>query len=1162
MATTYELAVKIAGKLDSTFGQSFMSAASTLQKHQEKIVSVKKGLKELEEAHKQGKISAEEYAASYAKLSQQLDKAKAAQERLAKATKFQHDMEQKVTAARSKLLRSTAAMGAALGPPIVRAMQFESAMADVRKVVDFETPEQFKQMSEDILGLARRIPMTAKGFAEIIAAAGQAGIARDELVSFAENAAKMAIAFDISAEEAGRTMAQWRVAFKMPQEEVVRLADQINYLSNNVNATAPQITEIVTRIGPLGQIAGVSAMDVAALGAAAKAAGIETEVVATGLKNFMLRLTAGSSATKKQKDAFKTLGLSATGLAKAMQKDARGAILSVIEALGKIPEYKRGAILTDIFGRESVAAISPFITNLDELRKNLELVSDETLYAGSMQHEFEVRSKTTANALQLLLNNVDTLAIHFGSILLPPVAEAANKLSEFARTVADWADKHPKLTKVLILGAAGFLALKVAIAAVEFVVFSVVAKLARLYVFLVRHNAATKIATISTKAFSLAQKGLRAVLSLSAGALHAMPIVAYRAKVVAVAAATKLWTGAQVASNLAMKLGTSLLSVTRLVAYTVAVKGIAIATKAWAAIQWLLNAALSANPIGLLVIAIAGLVAGFVLLYKKSETVRNVVSRLWDVIGIGPRIIAAVIGKVRDFVAVLGKIKLPDIFGSIRSGITDIAKTIAGKIGNVFSGITAPNIALMPKIVWDVAKFPFDAISAIPEKIMGIMGKIKLPDIWGPFESAAIGAFRAVKEKMSGLIAFLNDIAPIASLGKIYDALASGAANAYSFVMDKFSQLLSYLSAIKWPESLGKIWDILTSGAASAFSITKSTIGRISGIISGIKLPDIWGQSASMASQSVGFIKDKISDLLDAMGAIKIPNSLISMWDTLSSAVESSIGFIWDKTAWLFNALSNIQIPDFLGKIWDVLASGATQAYNFVTEKMASLISFLDTIIWPESLGHLWNILISSGASAYNFIVEKMDALISFLGGIIWPTSLGSLWDIITSGATSMFQTVINALNWVIDKVNWFIDKLNKIKLPSWLPMVGGKGVNIEMIEQIKAPAAAPAPVPGHAEGGIFSIPHVAMVAERGPEAIMPLDKLLAAMREGGAKAAAPSINITYSPASPVVNIYGQGEMNAEQIRSEVLRAERKAQEEFEARLKAFLAQQRRLNYA
>jgi len=190
-------------------------------------------------------------------------------------------------------------------------------------------------------------------------------------------------------------------------------------------------------------------------------------------------------------------------------------------------------------------------------------------------------------------------------------------------------------------------------------------------------------------------------------------------------------------------------------------------------------------------------------------------------------------------------------------------------------------------------------------------------------------------------------------------------------------------------------------------------------------------------------------------------------------------------------------------------------------------------------------------------VTDKFSQLFSYLSAIKWPESLGNLWSIITSGATSMFQTVTNALNWLIDKVNWFINKLNKIKLPSWLPLAGGKGVNIETIQRIETPTA----LPEHAEGGVFSAPHLAMVAEKGPEAILPLEKLLNIFKERKA-VSTPAINITYSPASPVINIYEQGGISADRIRNEVLNAERRAQEEFEARLKAFMAQQRRLSYA
>jgi hypothetical protein len=61
------------------------------------------------------------------------------------------------------------------------------------------------------------------------------------------------------------------------------------------------------------------------------------------------------------------------------------------------------------------------------------------------------------------------------------------------------------------------------------------------------------------------------------------------------------------------------------VATVIAQKAAAAASKAWAAAQWLLNVALDANPIGLVIVAIAALVAGIIIAYKKSETFRIIV---------------------------------------------------------------------------------------------------------------------------------------------------------------------------------------------------------------------------------------------------------------------------------------------------------------------------------------------------------------------------------------------------------------------------------------------------------------------------------------------------------------------------------------------------------
>ncbi|WP_439647133.1 phage tail tape measure protein [Arsenophonus endosymbiont of Aleurodicus floccissimus] len=87
-------------------------------------------------------------------------------------------------------------------------------------------------------------------------------------------------------------------------------------------------------------------------------------MAATGIKNFMLALTKGKSATKSQKVTLHTLKISPQKLAAQMQKDTKGAMLMVLKALEKLPKKDQMALLNDLFGSESLVAIAPLLTNL------------------------------------------------------------------------------------------------------------------------------------------------------------------------------------------------------------------------------------------------------------------------------------------------------------------------------------------------------------------------------------------------------------------------------------------------------------------------------------------------------------------------------------------------------------------------------------------------------------------------------------------------------------------------------------------------------------------------------------------------------------------------------------------------------------------------------
>lgn len=443
---SFEFMFALAASINSSFNSSFSTATGKVRTLQGSIKDLNKTQSQLNTAFSQGLINTK----SYENAQQQLDKMNRSLQKAAGTEMFQKSM---VNA--TAFYYGVKNLAGALAGPTQAAMEFESTMADVNKVVQFDSAAEFAEMNAAILEMSKNIPMTAKGLGEIVAAGGQAGIAKEDLVAFGEDAAKMGVAFNIAAGDAGEKMAKWRTAFRMNQQEVVVLGDKINYLGNTTAASAPKISDVVTRIGPLGEVGGVASGEIAALGASMVGAGIESELASTGIKNMILSLTAGESATKRQADAFAALGLDATQMAQAMQTDAKGSILTVLERLKQLDKATQASIMKDLFGRESISAIAPLLSNLEGLKDNFNKVSDATLYAGSMQKEFDTRCKTTENSTQLMRNKIKAAEIAIGRGLLPVVATGSEMIGNMASVVGDLATKYPNVTKgAVMLGGA------------------------------------------------------------------------------------------------------------------------------------------------------------------------------------------------------------------------------------------------------------------------------------------------------------------------------------------------------------------------------------------------------------------------------------------------------------------------------------------------------------------------------------------------------------------------------------------------------------------------------------------------------------------------------------------------------------------------------------
>ena len=202
---------------------------------------------------------------------------------------------------KGKVYGAAAAVGT-LAIPVKLAIDFESAMADVKKVVDFDTPEQFRQMERDILGMTRNIPMAAGELAKITAAGGQLGVPRKDLQKFTETIAKMSVAFDMSAEQAGDSMAKLANVYEIPIAQIGRLGDAINHLSNSSPAKAGDIVNTLSRVGGVAKQFGLTEMQTASLSNAFISLGRTPEVAGTAINGMLTKLmTADKQGAKFQK---------------------------------------------------------------------------------------------------------------------------------------------------------------------------------------------------------------------------------------------------------------------------------------------------------------------------------------------------------------------------------------------------------------------------------------------------------------------------------------------------------------------------------------------------------------------------------------------------------------------------------------------------------------------------------------------------------------------------------------------------------------------------------------------------------------------------------------------------------------------------------------------
>ena len=225
-------------------------------------------------------------------------------------------------------------------------------------------------------------------------------------------------------------------------------------------------------------------------------------------------------------------------------------------------------------------------------------------------------------------------------------------------------------------------------------------------------------------------------------------------------------------TGIATATGIYLAYTTALTVMTEGWMALAVVQKIVAAGQAVLNAVMAANPIGIVIAAIAGLVAAFVVLWKKSEGFRNFWIGLWEKIKEAASKAKEKISgwidniktKLQEFKAKVTEIKnsIVEKWNEIKTKTGELKDKVVGFFEGIKTGIKEKIDAAKEKVSSAVAKIKeFLSFSGLKKKVSELFSGIK-DKITSPIEKA--------KELVDKAVSKIKGLFPL-KMGKIFDGI-------------------------------------------------------------------------------------------------------------------------------------------------------------------------------------------------------------------------------------------------------------------------------------------------------------------------------------------------------------------------------------------------------
>lgn len=937
--------------------------------------------------------------------------------------------------------------------------------------------QNYAEMTDAILNLSTQIPMTAEELTQLAAAAGQSGKTISDLIQyddkgnisgFLKDVAMMGTAMDISAEQAGNWAAKWEQSFNLTHDQVMVLSDQINYLGANSATTAAEIAQVVNDAAGLGQIAGMDVKSTAALADAMLAMGVEQSKAATGISRIYTNMSLGASATKAQKEMWESLGYTAEGIAKSMQVDATGTMIDVFEAIGNMDADKQVAALKTLFGQWAIQGAAKLTGNLGAFTDALAMVNDPSLYNGSMEREFIIKSSNSEAIDMMMSNAFQALKIDVGTAFLPAKKEMSVALIDFFNQLRNMPELGQIAEQLASLFSQGVTwageALQQALPYIQ-----------QALDYLLDHGPQVISVLKNLAGAFLAMKFAPGITNLLGGAGNLLLGTKSGAGNYATRTGgltgmlSGLWKGGQ---SIAGKAG-GLFS-----AFGGAAEGNGFLRTLSATASSLLSGNGIAGTTGLLNAGavIPGLLSGFQGvggIIKESiagsgigQYFSGVMSSLGNLgnTAIGGSILGGLKATGSTIGEILGNIAGPEGLGltDLVSGAAGMARNAGGWVAGKAGGLAQGAMGLAGRVVNSA---PAQAIGGMIGNVGSFMsaGAGALGSIWGPMASS-FGGLLAGALPIVGVISGI--IAVVSILGDHLEDIRGIIGNVFGdaglAVFDTFIG------------GLQRIGDFITGlfqdgGVAEAMAPLRDAITGMFGDDAGAAfdgLVQILQSVMGVVGQVVTFANTTVKPIIQEIFSFITQTVVPIILQTFTAAAPAISGIISGLGSAVMSCMQIIGI--------------AIQTALPIIEGVISVVLSIASVAIPALLAG-YEAFSSGLATIIEAIQTVFQGIIDFVTGVFtgnWQQAWQGIQDIfggIFEGLGALIKTPLNAVISIINKAISGINGLG-LTIPDWVPVIGGKSFSINIPK-----------MPMLAKGGFTNGPSIA--GEAGTEAVISFQK-------------------------------------------------------------------------